>query len=272
MPPIHPEARRPRLVAILLVLCALAGGSPAQAQPLGQRLRDAIGRALGRPPRPRTPEELGAARAAAQPQACQARLLQTAESQGWKHEMKGNLLYVVVPPSGAKQYLQACGPNVIEFWKAPRNGHTYHHLYTRLDKTNWSRIWSLSSSSWYPPSEGIGVLSALEPSVAQRTQQFLEDNRRNPTSPTNRWGTIGSFNVGGGGGGPSGTSHCTNYWECAKVGEAGETMPQLHGQSWTGIAPGWISGLMRSASPPVFAVVVYGGTSDFNTSLGRFFE
>ncbi len=267
----HPTTRHTIALALPVILLASLG--PAQAQPLGQRLRSAWGRVTGRSAASTANATVAAANPAAdsQPQACQARLRQLAESKGWKHEMKGNVLYLAVPSEAKDSYLKACGQNVIEFWKEPKHG-TYHHLYTRLGGTNWSRIWSLSGHDWYVPSTGVGVLSALEPSVADRTREFLKENSRNPTSGSNRYGTIGEFNVSGGGGGANGKTHCTNYWECAKVGDNGETMPKLHGMWGTGIAPGWISSLMRSSSPRVFAVAVYGQTDLSDSALRKFFE
>jgi hypothetical protein len=260
--------RRTRPFAVVLITALSLSSSMAQAEPFWQRVRQAItGRA-------RVVPTAAPANTPDTRQACQARLLQLVEQEGWKHEVKGGVLYFAVPPNAsASAYVQTCGKQVIEFWKSPRHG-TYHHLYTRLGDTNWSRIWSLSSSRWRVPDSGVGVLATLDAGTTERTQKFLEENQRHPNSASNPHGTIGSFNVSGGGGGPNGVSHCTNYWECSRVGPAGESLPQVLGQRWTGVAPGWIRSLMRSGSPGVVAVAVYGrDVRDFSEStLRRYFE
>ena len=116
----------------------------------------------------------------------------------------------------------------------------------------------------------LGVLTRGE---ARRTGEFATDNQKKPTDPNNRWGTIGTFDARGGGGGAQGTSHCTNYWDVARVGDDGRTMPQLFGLGGTGIASGFIKDLMRPSSARIFAVLVHGDVRDFkDEALNRFFR
>jgi hypothetical protein len=204
---------------------------------------------------------------------CVAQIKQFIQQNNLPSHERNGVLYFALNKSGfqmKEDYLRACGPNTVEFFKEPRHG-TYHHLYTRVGETTWSRIWGLGKSSWRQPSQALGVLVEFSPGEMQRLNAFMEHNNRSPNSP-HRYGNIGDFNVGGGGGN---TTHCTNYLSRAKIGDHGESLPQVLGQWGTGIAPSWISSLMRSGNARVLGVVVHDqGLRELtpNTDLSHFFN
>lgn len=166
------------------------------------------------------------------------------------------------------QYVQACGPNVVEFFKAPLDGHRYHHLLTRVEDSTFSRIWNLSQSRWYPSnsSKRVGVLVQLNDAEMRNFRTFLVENRNNPTNPNNSHGTIGNFNV-------AGSSHCTNYLTHSKnIGARGESLPKLlTGYNSTGIAPTWINRLIKDGlsgrNDRIVGVTVHGNHQGSLTDL-----
>ena len=164
-----------------------------------------------------------------------------------------NKTFVALPATANRtDYLQRLSPNMVEFFISPG----FHHLYTRIGDTTFSRITGLSQGRWYPgSSERIGVLVSLSNTEMSALKGYLEGAVAHPRR------VLGPFNYGGGV--PPNRSNCTSYITNARVGENNECLADLLGVNRSGYPQGFIRSLMRSRSDKVKAVVVHNPSGNF---------
>lgn len=164
-----------------------------------------------------------------------------------------NKTFLALPARADRtDYLHRLSPNLVEFFISPG----FHHLYTRVGDSSFSRIQGLSQSQWYPgSSERIGVLVSLSDREMTKLKGYLEQSVARPSQ------MLGPFNYGGGV--PPSRSNCTSYITNARIGDNNECLADLLGVGRSGFPQGFIRSLMQSRSDRVKAVVVHNPNGTF---------
>ncbi len=193
------------------------------------------------------------------------RLQQFAQRYEQQTHFRDGLLHLAIKPRSNNRrlrreikhaYLEACGDNVIEFFKVRRRGNL-HHLLTRVghQTVDRGREPALKLSDWYVASgrtDRLGVLVQLRPSELGRLQNYISLASSESTAPS----TIGTFSVVGGDYPRS--TNCTTWVAKATIGDQHETVGQLcqigDGQI---TANRWIASLIQSRGARVLGAVLH---------------